>query len=301
MLFVNDEGEMISSGSGSNAPGLPRVPYGPGALVAERYLLRDEIGSGGMGRVFVADDRLEDREVALKICYVGARSNVRDRFIREGQLTAAVKHPNIVKIFDVGTMDDGHGFLALELLQGITTREEYRTGPHPKALFILDSLANALAACHRSGIVHRDVKPENVLLAERDDELVPTLIDFGLGKPLADQRGITEQGAIVGTPGYMAPEQVLARPIDTRTDVHGFGVTAYELLAGRNPFLSVDTHETLISVLTRRPERLDAFLDVPVPLADVVERCLSKQPEDRYPDALVLRDEWLDARRVSAA
>ncbi|MFO0842622.1 MAG: serine/threonine-protein kinase [Gemmataceae bacterium] len=217
-----------------------------GAVVAGRYKLLEAIGEGGMGEVWVAD-QLEPirRRVALKVIKPGMDSRqVLARFEAERQALALMDHPNIARVLDAGTTEDGRPFFVMELVKGvpITTFCDARKLTPRERLGLFVAVCQAIQHAHQKGIIHRDIKPSNVLVALHDEQPVPKVIDFGVAKAVGQQ--LTEKtlytgfGALVGTPAYMAPEQAMFNQldIDTRADVYALGVLLYELLAGSPPF-----------------------------------------------------------------
>lgn len=269
-----------------------------------RYQIGDKIGSGGMGEVYRAKDTRLGRDVAIKILPEAYRSSGRlRRFEIEARAVAALDHPNIVALYDIGE-DGGVPYVVTELLAGETLRARLRGGPLPRAeiLRIAHAILDALAAAHDKNIVHRDLKPENVFLCA--DGRVK-LLDFGLAKlvePTSHPSGDaatapadTEAGDAMGTPGYMAPEQVRGESSDRRADVFAFGVVLYEMVTGRRAFLRDTVAETAVSVLKDEPPPLDDAA-----LAAVVAVCLEKDRERRIGSARDLRrllDETRAVRR----
>lgn len=259
----------------------------------DRYTIEEPIGEGGMGRVFRAHDERLDRRVALKLVSVGGvgtppDDEARARLLREARAASRLDHPNVVGVFDVGDCEHGP-YIVMELVPGRSLRAAIDAGDLTVAerLRILREVAVALAAAHDAGIVHRDVKPENVIV--RPDGRVKVL-DFGIARAAArDVEGdgptgpslptLTTRGAALGTPRYMAPEQIKGGPVDGRTDQFGWGVLAYELLEGRSPFSGVDALATMAAVLTEEPPPMRG---APAEVAAVVGRALRKERADRH-------------------
>ncbi|HEY5677272.1 MAG TPA: serine/threonine-protein kinase, partial [Myxococcales bacterium] len=262
-----------------------------GAVLAERYALGALLGSGGVGRVYTARDRKLQRDVAVKVLGSAAPdSDAVRRFGREALAAGSVQHPNIVAVFDAGE-EEGRPFIVTELLRGTTLREKLRAGPLPleEALRIARQAAAGLAAAHEKGLTHRDLKPENLFLT---DEGWVKILDFGLVKlaeqlretpaqaPEGDDDAVsTAAGRMLGTVGYMAPEQVRGRPVDPRADLFNFGAVLYEMLSGKRAFSAGSAAETGYAILFRQPEPLPA--SVPRFLRQLVERCLEKDREKR--------------------
>jgi serine/threonine protein kinase len=262
----------------------------------ERYTIESLIGQGGMGRVYRAYDARLQRRVALKLMRRDAFQGVQagDRMLREARAAAALSHPNAVAIFDVGEFQ-GTAFFSMELVEGQTLRA-YVGDPalrlEQKLVWLLD-VARALAAAHRTGLIHRDVKPENVIVCASG---MAKVLDFGIAKraragPSADGEAgtfdsldappstMTADGRVRGTPRYMAPEQWRGHPVDARCDQYAWGVVAYELLAGRHPMA-----EPVTTPEAPPPPLVSAAVPaVPVPVAEIIGRALSPRIELRYP------------------
>jgi serine/threonine protein kinase len=269
--------------------------YRRGDLVARRYRLRRVLGKGGMGLVWSAVDLKSERRVALKVILPSAvgGDNVA-RFEREARAAACLASPHTVRVHDVGRLESGAPFLVMELLVGLdlgALLERAKTIPlHAAVLYVIQA-ARGVAAAHALGIVHRDLKPRNLFLVAQEDVLVKVL-DFGLAKSATpdDPTSLTSSNTIVGSPEYMSPEQ-LRRPreVDVRTDVWSLGVCLYELITGKSPFTAQSVPDLMARILYDTPERLDALVrGVPAGLADVVERCLKKDPNRRFADAAAL-------------
>lgn len=211
--------------------------------------------------------------------------------LREARVTATISHRNVVSIWEVGVVGPDC-FLALELLDGETVAARLERSGVPSlstAVGWLDALLDALAATHRVGAVHRDVKPDNLFLQRGDRGERLKLIDFGLSKAADDDVTISDVGSVVGTPGYMAPEQLMALDADARTDIYGFGLTAYEILTGRPPF---EAH-ALAAMLAKPPDPPSTLHPALGPAVDaVLLRALAKQPQRRYADVEALRVDW---------
>jgi serine/threonine-protein kinase len=275
------------------------------ALLAGRFRLEERLGAGGMGEVYAAFDEREGRRVAIKRLAADADLEAIARFVREAQATAAAAHANVVEAHELVTREDGPPFIVLERLEGETLEAALERGPlaPAEAARVVVQLLAALEAVHRAGIVHRDVKPANVLLCEGGTRV--KLIDFGVAK-LLGERGLTRTGTLVGTPLYMAPEQLRDEPVDARTDVYAAGATLYEALTGRPPFVEDGARlmkAVLVGELT--PIR-DLRPSIDPALARVVHQALAKSRELRFESAAAMRvalDAWLDAseRRAAAA
>ena len=259
------------------------------------YEILGPLGAGGMGAVYRARDVRLDREVAIKVL---AESLVADetalaRFEREAISVAKLSHPNILSIFEFGR-DAGTAFVAMELVDGETLRARLDGGPIParKAATYALQIARGLGAAHARGIVHRDLKPENVMIG-RDDQV--KILDFGLakeveprgqGSQLATQLPKTTPGTVLGTFGYMAPEQVRGLAVDHRADMFAFGAVLYEMLSGQRAFRGETAADTMTAILTKEPPDLDlAALSVPPGLDRIVRRCMEKTPDLRFQSA----------------
>ena len=268
------------------------MPLSPGSRLGP-YEVLALLGSGGMGEVYRARDTRLRREVAVKILHSQDRDRLR-RFEQEALAASALNHPNIVVVYDVGS-EGGTAYVVLELLDGQTLRERLATGalPESKAIGYGVQIANALAAAHDKGIVHRDLKPENIFVI-RDGSV--KVLDFGLAKlthreepdgPLTNVPTLTADtnpGVVMGTVGYMSPEQVRGNPADARSDLFAFGVILYEMLTGRRAFSGASAAETSSAILRDEPPPLSPE-SAPSPLERVIRRCLEKSPEERFQSA----------------
>jgi tRNA A-37 threonylcarbamoyl transferase component Bud32/tetratricopeptide (TPR) repeat protein len=258
------------------------------AAIVGRYALGKEIGRGGMATVYLARDIRHERQVAIKVLHPELASSLGPaRFQREIRLAAQLHHPHILPVYDSGASADVLWF-AMPYVEGQTLRQRLRKERHlstEDAVAILIDLARALGYAHRRGVIHRDVKPENVLLGE--DGVF--LMDFGVAKPVvptADPQ-LTAAGFVVGTPTYMAPEQAGGESgADHRADLYSLGVLGYELLAGEPPFVNLPLGSLLAAHAIRDPEPLGQRRgDVPAQVRDAIERCLRKEPAERWGSA----------------
>jgi serine/threonine-protein kinase len=252
-----------------------------GQLIADRYELKDVVGTGGMSTVFCAHDTLLERDVALKLLHEhhSRDDEYVERFRHEARAVAQLSHPNVVTVIDRGE-EDGRQYIVFEYVDGENLKELVSRGPLPvrRTLELGLEVARALAFAHAQGLVHRDVKPQNVLLS---DDGRAKVTDFGIARSL-DAVSRTETGAVLGSSHYIAPEQARGERVDTKTDVYSFGCVLFELLTGVVPydgdsFLTVamrHVNDPIPAVLERRP-------DCPLRLAGLIERCLAKQPGER--------------------
>jgi serine/threonine-protein kinase len=268
-------------------------PPQPGELIADRYELEELVGSGGMSSVFRARDTQLDRRVAIKILHERFADDPEylERFRREARAVAQLSHPNIVTVIDRGD-DAGRQYIVFEHVDGENLKElVQRTGRLPvrAAIELALAVADGLAFAHEQGLVHRDVKPQNVLLS-REGEVKVT--DFGIARSLNVEHGVTQTGTVLGTGEYLAPEQASGQPVSPATDVYSLGVVLWEMLAGDVPFLG----ENFVAVALRHineplPNLRELRPDVSPRLTAAVERALAKDPADRFPSMAALATE----------
>ncbi|MBL8189011.1 MAG: alpha/beta fold hydrolase [Acidobacteria bacterium] len=291
----------ISSSSDSRPQ---RSDIKPG-LKFGRYEILSLIGAGGMGEVYLARDTQLERNVALKLLSDRYTENTDwlRRFMREAKAASALNHPNIITIHEVGEVGGIH-YIATEYIEGKTLRHQLAGGrlQMPRALNVAMQLASALAAAHAAGIVHRDVKPENIML--RPDGYVK-LLDFGLAKPtssaaqLAESASLphlnTDPGIVMGTVNYMSPEQARGYSVDTRSDVFSLGVVLYEMLCGRAPFDGTTSSDVLVAILDREAPRMSSNLNLPSELERIVGKALRKDRDERYQ---TIKDFHLDLKSL---
>jgi len=272
-----------------------------------RYEIRSNLGAGGMGEVYLAQDTELDRTVAIKILPESSAADAHrlQRFIREAKAASALNHPHILTIHEIGTAQNVH-FIATEFIDGQTLRQRINAGLQlSEVLELATQVAAALAAAHEAGIVHRDIKPENVMV--RRDGYVKVL-DFGLAKltetksPLSDPEAPTKAmvntaaGTVMGTATYMSPEQAKGTEVDSRTDLWSLGALLYEMITGHVPFSGETPTETISLILQKEPPPLTRYVsDVPAELERIVDKALTKDRDDRYQTA---KDFLIDLRHL---
>jgi serine/threonine-protein kinase len=256
-----------------------------GEVLLDRYELEELVGSGGMSSVYRAHDRLLDRTVAMKVLHEHQLldpENV-ERFRREARSAAVLSHPNIVTVIDRGE-HDGRPFIVFEFVDGENLKRmilRERPVPVATALGLAIQVARGLSFAHRSGLVHRDVKPQNVLLNGDGDAKVT---DFGIARSLEVQRGLTQTGTVLGTSDYIAPEQAQGMQVDEQTDVYSLGVVLYELLTGDVPFPGENFVAVAMQHINEPPPSVRAKRpDVPPRVDAAVQQAMAKNPRDRFP------------------
>ena len=252
-------------------------------LIAGKYRILDEIGRGGMGVVYKAEDIKLKRTVALKFLPHQWTSDpdARDRFVQEARAASALDHPNICNIHEIEETEDGRMYIVMAYYEGESLRDKVKRGPLKKqeALDIILQAIKGMAKAHQKGIIHRDLKPANILVT---DEGVAKVVDFGLAK-LAGQVKLTREGTTVGTVAYMSPEQAKGETVDQRTDIWSLGVVLYEMLSGRLPFKGEYAQSLVHSILNHDPEPITRIRkDIPRELDQVLGKALEKKAADRY-------------------
>ncbi len=271
------------------------------------YEIIKMLGHGGMGEVYLAKDIRLNRQVAIKVLSLELAENKEQlaRFRKEAGFAASLNHPNICTIYETGEVD-GRTYICMEYVEGKTLRD--RIAGEPMSLHeVLDisiQIADALEEARKKNIVHRDIKPVNILLTARNQAKI---LDFGLAKQIrtpgssdlsgaATESSITEAGAVRGTVAYMSPEQALGRPVDPRSDIFAFGVVLYQMLTGRLPFSGTSTTEVLDAILHKTPAPVARFNDaVPQDLVRVLNKMVEKDPDTRYQS---VHEVWVDLRRI---
>ncbi|MGZ4315683.1 MAG: protein kinase domain-containing protein [Gaiellaceae bacterium] len=256
-----------------------------GERIADRYELEEVVGHGGMSTVYKAHDSLLERNVALKVLHqqYNEDEDFVERFKHEARSVAQLQHPNIVTVIDRGE-EDGRQYIVFEFIDGENLKElVVRKGRLDlrDALEIANEIAHGLAFAHDHGLVHRDVKPQNVLL---NGDGRAKVTDFGIARSLDVDHGVTQTGTILGTSNYIAPEQASGQPVDAHTDVYSLGIVLYEMLTGELPFPG----ESFVAIAMRHiqepsPNVLDVRGDIPLRVAEMIDRALEKDPEQRFP------------------
>jgi serine/threonine protein kinase len=262
----------------------PTGPMPAGHLVSA-YRIEQLVGSGGMGWVYRARHQLTGRAVALKILREDqvARDRSVDRMMREASILASVGHAGLPRFFECGLLDDGRPWIAMELVEGGSLMQRVQQGPidADSVIYIVMSVAEVLAAAHARGVTHRDLKPDNIVLAPDDACFPVRVIDWGISHHLSGTR-FTNMNEAIGTPTYMAPEQARGGPTGGHCDVYGLGVVAYHALTGRPPFIGASSVEILVQHLNRpAPQLAPRCPDAPYGLVELVERMLRKDYAER--------------------
>src|SRR5215204_1461836 len=264
-------------------------------IINERYAIHKRVGRGGMADVFLARDRLLDRQVAIKVLFpeFAVDPNFVERFRREAQAAANLSHPNIVNVYDWGKYE-GTYFIAMEYVQGRTLAEILKTNKRltaKQAAEIASEVAAALGFAHEAGLAHRDIKPANILIGTNGQVKVA---DFGIARAMnsATESNLTQAGSVMGTASYFSPEQAQGAQPDPRSDLYSLGIVMYEMVAGKPPF----TGENPVSIAYKQvhdsPQPLVQIVaDVPLPYEAIVAKLLAKDPRIRYPTAEALRDD----------
>src|SRR5262245_52456135 len=274
------------------------------------YEILASIGAGGMGEVYRAKDTRLDRTVAVKVlpAHLSRSDEVRQRFEREARTISSLSHPNICSLYDVGNQD-GTEYLVMEFLEGETLTDRLGRGPIPpeQVLRYGIEIASALDKAHKQGIVHRDLKPGNVMITKAGVKLV----DFGLAKLAAPPAGtntsvsilqteigsnLTQEGSILGTFQYMAPEQLEGKEADARSDIFGFGAVLHEMATGQKAFAGKSQASLIASILAAEPPPISTVVPMAPPALDrVVKTCLAKDPDDRWQTAhdVMLQLKWI--------
>jgi eukaryotic-like serine/threonine-protein kinase len=281
-----------------------------GRTLNHRYRVEDKIGEGGFGAVFRGTQIATGREVALKILHphnVGDETIVA-RFRREAEACSKLRDPHTVTTYDFDETPDGILYLVMELLRGRSLHQVQKSEgplPHRRVMNILEQVAASLAEAHANGIVHRDMKPENVFIETRDGKDHVKVLDFGIAKVVSDDRHIpalTAIGQTLGTLEFMSPEQLRGQKLDGRSDIYALGMMAYEMLTGSLPFASVKSPIDVINFHLQQeplaPSKLNAKTPIPAAVDAIILRMVAKDRDKRFADANALRDEIARAERA---
>jgi serine/threonine-protein kinase len=281
-----------------------------GTTIDGKYAMRALLGRGGMGAVYRAENLRIGKHVAIKVLLRGHRkgSDAEKRFIREARIAGSLGHPGIVEIYDLGTLDNGVPFQVMELLEGepLSARIKHEGAlPLDDVLDVAEQILSALDVAHARGVIHRDLKPDNVFLAQRGEIVVAKLLDFGISKTLGEETlALTQTGMVVGTPYYLAPEQARGEAVDARSDVWAMGVVVYEMLTGRLPYRADNYNKLLVAILTTRPEPPRSLRPaIPEAIENVVMTAMAHEPSARYSGARQMLEALRGARgrRVMAS
>jgi eukaryotic-like serine/threonine-protein kinase len=272
--------------------------------LGDRYLIERELGRGGMGAVYLARDRRLDRPVALKVLpeEYASQPDLRERFLRETRMAAGFSHPNIVPVFAIEETEHVLAF-AMGFVEGESVASRVaRDGPLNRrdAVRLLQDVSYALAYAHGRGVVHRDIKPDNIMIERATGRAL--VMDFGIARaitPVVDKPGLTRVGEVVGTPEYMSPEQAAGESVDGRADLYSLGLVAWFAMSGRTAVTGESTQRILVKQLTEAiPPLASVRSDLPASLCDVVDRCCAKEADDRYANAEAVV-EALDATQLA--
>ncbi|MGD9685241.1 MAG: serine/threonine-protein kinase, partial [Candidatus Obscuribacterales bacterium] len=253
------------------------------------YRLVEPIGRGGMGFVFKARHEIMNRDVAIKLLSPQVASDEIGikRIRREATAMGSLQHPNIATIFDFGVSDDGQPFIVMEYIQGHTLKDllkEKRRLTAERGLPIFARIADAMAFAHENGVIHRDLKPHNIMLTDTVEKDFVKVLDFGIAKSVNESVMLTQKGEVLGSPIYMSPEQCTGKSIDQRSDIYALGAIMYEAITGRPPFLCSTIYETIYAKTTETPgpfREVAPDLTDCQPLEDLIMACLSISPYDR--------------------
>jgi serine/threonine-protein kinase len=292
---IRSKPTVAATAVGAGAPIVTPLGELPPGLVVGEYRIERKIGEGGMGAVYGAVHPLIGKKAAIKVISadLGGDPVVVERFVQEARSVNQIGHPNIVDVFAFGKLPDGRNYFVMELLQGESLRERLTRSfiPLSDGIQILDEVASALEAAHEKQIVHRDLKPDNVYLASlRNSVIQVKLLDFGIAKLSDEGNGLrkTSTGEMMGTPGYLSPEQARGRDVDFRTDIYALGCMIFEVVTGRIPFIAESPMDVVLAHITTPPPRPSQFKpDVPPALDQIILQMLDKDPAMRPPIAAV--------------
>ena len=260
-----------------------------GTLLEDRYLLGKRIGDGAMGSVYRSEHVHLGTTVAVKVLHSRFESGsaAETRFLREGQSAGRIEHPNVVRIFDVGRLPDGAPYIVMEHLTGqeLSAQLGGHRLPVARVAQLGGQLLDGLARAHAERVIHRDIKPDNLFLAQERGEEVLKILDFSIAKD-ESQEGLTGDGDVLGTPHYLAPEQAMGRPVDARVDLWASGVVMYEMLTGALPFEGENFPQLVMGILTASPAPPSTHLPgLPSAVDDFFACALAKEPDERFQDA----------------
>ena len=265
------------------------------------YRLLDRLGAGGMGEVWRAEDTKLLREVAIKIlpAQLAQDPEWKSRFLREARTIAQLNHPNIATIYGIEETKDAL-FIAMELVRGESVSTMISRGPlmPMDAVRVAVHVADGLSEAHAKGIIHRDIKPDNVIVSPRHVKV----LDFGIAKQIggANDPSLTQGGMVMGTPHYLSPEQALGKPVDARTDIFSLGVVLYEMLSGTKPFTGEAITEVMLKIVMSEAQDIAVTaVGVTPKLADIVRRCMAKEPDKRFETCDELREQLAASLRDS--
>ncbi|MGH9551024.1 MAG: serine/threonine protein kinase, partial [Terriglobales bacterium] len=269
-----------------------------GRTIGGKYQVENMLGEGGMAVVYRATHLQMERTVVIKVMqgWLLSNKNSGERFERECKITAKLNHPNIVNVYDVGMINDVQPYLVMEYIKGEALADRIgRQGAQPVTTTgnIIAQICRGLQEAHNQGIIHRDLKPENVLLQDKSDR--PDwvkIVDFGISHAVEGSKRLTKTGKMIGTPEYIAPEQLRDRAIDVRTDIYSLGVMIFEILTGKVPFSGESAEAILMKHLLEQPPPLSMYrddLEDDSPWQTIVTKALEKNPDDRYQTVTELR------------
>ncbi|MDQ3035097.1 MAG: serine/threonine protein kinase [Myxococcota bacterium] len=272
----------------------------PGTIVAGKYRLGEPIGRGAWSTTYAAMQQPIGREVAIKIA--GGETGdpvLRERFAREARFLAQIDHPNVVKVYEMGWLETGPAAIVMERMHGETLQQRLdRDGAMaPRDAFeLVRQLLGAITEVHARAVVHRDLKPTNVFLADRRGEIVPRLLDFGIGRDLREVDRLTEVGRFVGSPAYLAPEQMMPQvTVDARADLYTLGVLLFQTLTGQLPFVGQGPRVIMMVMRDAPPEPSTLRPELGTTVDALIAKALSKKPDDRFQTA----DEMSEALRIA--
>ncbi len=279
----------------------PRI--GPGSIVDGRYRVIERLGEGGVGAVFVVEHQRMGKRMAMKLLRpeLSAIPEIQERFEREARSASRLDDPRIVRATDFGKDASGPLYFVMELVDGRPLSAAMRAGLSSEdALDVIDDLLGAVAHAHKSDVIHRDLKPDNIMVVPPGGPVRVKVLDFGLAKitETGANQTLTQAGTVFGTPRYMSPEQAAAEPADHRADLYSIGVILFEALAGRPPFVGESAVDVLRAHITKDPPPIEGL---PAPLSAIVRRALEKRPGDRFQSADAFRAALREARGLEAS